>query len=115
MKPQPLPLGATEFDAWSDRIIAGAMVDADHASQKFALADSITHLGSLEDHREDAYFIKYLRKVAANQVAVHMRDIWREEAVKAHKAKKAAEAAQQAGEVTPTKDGDPVVLEKPSV
>lgn len=66
---RPLPLGTMEFDAWAERIISGAMIDADKLGQKFALADMILHLGPTEDHKEDAYFIKMLRKVCVNQVA----------------------------------------------
>ena len=70
---KPLPMGRKDFEIWSDRIIKAAMVDASPRSQKFALADMITHLGATEDHKEDAYFIKVLRKTAVNQVAVDVR------------------------------------------
>lgn len=73
---QPLPQGKKEFEAWSDRIINAANLKCEpgkeqefRQSQKFALADMIMHLGPNEDHKEDAHFIKYLRKVACNQVA----------------------------------------------
>lgn len=68
-----LPMGRKAFELWSDNIIRAAMVDASVSSQKFALADMITHLGPTEDHKEDAYFIKVLRKTAINQVAVDVR------------------------------------------
>ncbi len=70
---RPLPLGRKDFDAWAARIISGAMIDADKVGQKFALADMILHLGPTEDHKEDAYFIKMLRKVCVNQVADSVR------------------------------------------
>lgn len=70
---QPLPLGVTDFHKWSDRIINAAMIGADRESQKFALADMILHLSATDDHKEDAYFIKVLRKTAVNQVADFMR------------------------------------------
>lgn len=97
---KPLPLGRSEFEAWSDRIIAAANIGADVDSQKFALADMITHLGPAEDHRDDAYFIKTLRKVAVNQVAL---DVMREKK-EAHKAKLAAAEAlkPQTLEATPS-------------
>lgn len=69
---RPLPLGRLQFEAWSDRIIAAAAIGADVKSQKFALADMITHLGPTEDHKDDAYFIKTLRKVAVNQVSLEI-------------------------------------------
>jgi hypothetical protein len=64
-----LPVGASEFDEWSDRIISGTLLPADSESMKFALATMILHLGPTESHKEDAYFIHALRKSAANQVA----------------------------------------------
>ena len=70
---RPLPLGMSEFQSWSDRIIAGAMLKATPESQKFALADMLLHLGPTVDHECDAYFIKSLRKYAINQVAVEVR------------------------------------------
>jgi hypothetical protein len=65
-------MGRTEFEAWADRIVSGAMVSADVESQKYACANMILHLGPTEDHKPDAFFIHSLRKVAANQVAHQM-------------------------------------------
>lgn len=69
LEKRPLPIGRAEFEAWSDRIIAGAMVGATVVSQKFALANMIMHLGPTESWKEDGYFISSLRKYAANEVA----------------------------------------------
>lgn len=117
-KKKPLPLGMAEFEVWSDRIIALAMVDADAQSQKFVLADLITHLNATEDFKEDGYFVKVLRKMAINQIA----DAKRREIRDATKARLAAEeqaavsAPQQNGDVTPAKVGDAGdVLEKDRV
>lgn len=66
-------MGMAEFEIWSDRIISGALCPADIMSQKFALADLLTHLGPTESHKPDAYFIHCLRKFAVNQVAVAIR------------------------------------------
>lgn len=71
---KPLPMGRADFEAWSNRIISAAMVSADAESQKFALSDMILHLGPTEDHKEDAFFIKMLRKVAVNQIANAIRE-----------------------------------------
>src|ERR1700678_3842729 len=65
----PLPLGMTEFDEWSNRIISGALVTADHDSQKFALASMIKMMGPTEDHKEDIFFMKSLRRSAMEQIA----------------------------------------------
>lgn len=68
-KRKALPIGKTEFDEWSDRIIKGAMIEADPLSLKFALASMLMHLGPTEAFREDGYFILALRKGAVNQTA----------------------------------------------
>ena len=69
-EPRPLPMGATEFQEWSDRIIAGAMIPtADEDSLRAALATMLMSLGPTEDHKPDAFFIHSLRKAAANEVA----------------------------------------------
>lgn len=67
--PRPLPVGLTEFDAWSNRIIAlsGQFADAD--SMKWALASNVMHLGAQNAFVSDHYFVKSMRKAAANQVA----------------------------------------------
>lgn len=67
---RPLPQGRKEFEEWSERIIAGAMITAKKEHQIFALCTQILALGPTESHKPDAHFIHILRKVAANQVAV---------------------------------------------
>jgi hypothetical protein len=69
LEPMPLPLGITEFELWSERIISGTSLQADVDSQKFALATMLMHLPPTTDHECDGYFIKALRKSAINQVA----------------------------------------------
>lgn len=77
---RPLPMGKTDFEEWSNRIISGALLpcleDSKEVfieSQKFALANMIMHLGPIESHKPDAFFIHSLRKVAINQVADSIR------------------------------------------
>lgn len=77
---QPLPTGVTEFHAWADRIIAGACLTADADSQKFALANTLMHLGPTVAFEQDIYFIHTLRKFAVNQVADAMRTEIRDQA-----------------------------------
>ena len=92
---RPLPMGATEFEEWSNRIISGTLLTADEESQKFALANMLLHLGPTESHKEDAFFIHSLRKFAINQVA----DTVRKEIHEKAKARLAAEeAAKKAAE-----------------
>ncbi len=68
-EPRSLPMGKQEFEDWSDRIISGALIPADIDSQKFALAHLITAMGPTEDHKEDIFFIKSLRRSAIQQCA----------------------------------------------
>jgi len=76
-EPRPLPMGATDFEEWAERIISGALIPKDPAedekvfkdSLKFTIASMVMHLGPTESHKPDAYFIHGLRKGAANQVA----------------------------------------------
>jgi len=85
---RPLPIGRTQFMEWSDRIIAGAMVEASVRSLRQSLAAMIMHLGPTEAFKPDAYFILSLRKGAANQTAhAIMTEIQAE-----HEAEKQAEA-----------------------
>lgn len=112
-----LPMGVKAFGEWSDRIIAGALLTCEEGkeaefieSQKFALADMIMHLGPSEDHKEDAHFIHYLRKVACNQIAHAMMTEIRDKT----KARLAAQEAKQVKlEVVPTIP--PALNEKPEI
>lgn len=67
---RPLPLGVAEYQEWSERIWKGACIPgATLESTRFALAAMIMHAKPTDDHICDGYFIKCLRKGAANQVA----------------------------------------------
>lgn len=89
-EPRALPMGRAEFDTWSDRIIAGALVSADRSSQRYVLANMLLHLGPTESHKPDAHFVHSLRKFAVNQVA----DEIRKEQFAEAKARTAAEEAK---------------------
>lgn len=94
---RPLPMGRKEFEEWSGRIISGAMVEATPESQRFTLANLLLHLGPTESHKEDAFFIHSLRKLAVNQVA----DTLRCEIRDAAKARLAEEEKNKTGAVLP--------------
>ena len=97
-EPRPLPMGVKEFHRWADRIIGGALIPgADHESQKFAIANMILHLGPTESHKEDAFFIHMLRKVAINQVA-HQMMVDMKAAATARQAELEAENAKRKAE-----------------
>ncbi len=73
-EPRPLPKGRKEFEDWSDRIISGACLaeSVTAESQKFALANMLTHIGPTESHKPDAHFIHALHVCCVKQVAVEM-------------------------------------------
>jgi hypothetical protein len=112
-EPRPLPLGRQEFEEWSDRLIAGAMIQGGKEDpkvfiegQKFALANMLLHLGPTESHKPDAHFIHSLRKVAVNQVA-HMISLEIKEASNARV------AAKKAREEAEAESDEPIKLCKP--
>jgi len=118
--PKALPMGVADFNFWADRIIAQAgipiAVGVSTESQKFALADMILNIGATEDYKEDAYFIKNLRKKAINQVAAHQREEIRTQV----KARLDAEAKAAAEEVlkkqyVSSEDGTTDELQKQTV
>lgn len=67
--PTQLPVGMSQFEAWSDSILELSGEYADRDSMKFAIASMLIHAdarhGSLPKH----YFVVRLRKSAANQIA----------------------------------------------
>lgn len=102
---RPLPMGRKEFDEWADRIISGALVPADEMSQRFCLADMLTHLGPTESHKPDAYFIHCLRKFAVNQVAVDVRK-------ELYEKKKSQDEAKMTPEEKAVNDGGKKTLDR---
>lgn len=83
-EPRQLPVGAREFDEWSDRIISGVppLDKVDPEGMKFALATMIMQLGPHESHKPDLYFLKGLLKSASNQIA-HAKMVEIKDAAKA--------------------------------
>lgn len=68
--PYPLPLGRTEFEAWSDKIIEAAQIPgASKESLKFALAEMVLHTKPNESFVPLGHFVHSLRRGAAAQVA----------------------------------------------
>jgi hypothetical protein len=96
--PSPLPVGMSEFQQWSDDIIELSGKFADVDSMKFALASQIMHLGAQQAYVPKNYFVKSMRKAAANQVASQAFQDVKNKQLEAAKA--AEEAAKQPVEVT---------------
>lgn len=65
--PQTLPQGRTEAEAWADSIIRLSGLP-DNGSVRFALYVKVLHLGETDDRKPKEYFIRAMRKAAANQV-----------------------------------------------
>jgi hypothetical protein len=108
---RPLPIGRDQFIEWSDRIISGALVDADHDSQRFALASMVLQLGPTDAFKPDRHFVAQLRKVAANQTAHTMA----QEFKAAAQARFAAEAAANPDAAKPLSDAVPDVTAKAGI
>lgn len=110
LEKQPLPVGRAEFHQWAERIIKGAMLPVPVEEQKYVLANTIaTNCGPAVAFESDAFFINYLRKAAANQVAIAVRD----EIYAEKKARLAAEKQNHSEAVAPLgTDGRVLEIEK---
>lgn len=91
--PTALPVGMTEFNNWSDSILAMSKVP-DNDSTRFAVAVMIMHLNATEDRKAKRYFVRALNKSAANEcansVAVALKE--KQRAAQVLEAQKKAEA-----------------------
>lgn len=97
--PRQLPRGMTEFKSWSERIIKLTGPLADEDSMRFALASQVMHLGPQSSTKSDRYFIRSLRKAAANQVVSQVFQDIKQKQMEAAKAK-ADKENLEASEVT---------------
>lgn len=59
----------TEFESWAASIVELSGEFADVDSMKFAIASQIMHLGAQRSSVPKNFFVRSLRKAAANQVA----------------------------------------------
>lgn len=92
---RPLPMGMQEFDEFVTRIKSGANIPGlTDESYRFVLADRIMHLAATDSHVCDGYFIKALRKYAANQVCHSV--LWELQEAKKKRALEEAKAAENA-------------------
>lgn len=69
--PTKLPVGLPQFEAYLDSVVelVGPIADAD--SIKWVVSNEIMRLASTRDSIRKAYFVKVIRKYAANQLAAH--------------------------------------------
>lgn len=90
--PTNLPVGLSQFNTFADSIIELAGPYADQDSMRFAVASMIIHLPAGTAAVPKNYFVKSLRKSAANQVASQVfQDIKTKQAAQLEAAKKQAE------------------------
>jgi hypothetical protein len=96
-----LPVGLTEFHAWADSIIDLSGKFADTDSMKWAIASQVQHLDHKVDSIPKDYFVRTLRKAAANQIAAQVfTDIKEKQAKKLAEDTAAKEAESKASEET---------------
>ncbi len=98
-KKTKLPVGLTEFHAWADSIIDLTGKFADTDSMKWAIASQVQHLDHKVDSIPKDYFVRTLRKAAANQIAAQVFTDIKEKQLKEAEAKKlAADTASKEAE-----------------
>lgn len=97
--PSKLPVGMTAFHEYSDEVIELSGKFADEDSMRWAIANMVMHLPSTKDKVPKNYFVRCLRKTAANQIA---GQVFIDIKTKQDEARKAAEAALTSAEATAT-------------
>jgi len=91
--PSRLPVGVSEFETWANSIIELSGEFADRDSMNFALATMVMHLGPQRSTVSKNYFVRSLRKAAANQVAGQVFQDIKERQKQAEEKRKQDEAA----------------------
>jgi hypothetical protein len=91
--PSQLPVGLTAFNAYADDIIELSGNFADKDSMVFAIASILIHIDAGTASVSKQYFVKRLRKSAANQVA---SQVFQDIKTKQQAALEAAKTAQSA-------------------
>jgi hypothetical protein len=92
--PSDLPVGMTAFNKWMDEVLELTGPIADKTSMTWLVSNEIMHVKSGMDRVPKRYFVKVLRKFAANQLA----------AAKVNEIKLQQEAAQKAAQQTVAAD-----------
>lgn len=98
--PETLPQGRAEAESWANYIISLSGLP-DNDSVRFALYVKVLHLGETDDRKPKEYFIRAMRKAAANQVvSVIINEIKEKQQAeqKAAQEKLAEDAAKKAAE-----------------
>jgi hypothetical protein len=67
--PTRLPTGMSAYNIWLDSIVELTGPIADEASLHWVISNEVMRLNSNRDRISKAYFVRTLRKYAANQIA----------------------------------------------
>ncbi len=101
--PRPLPVGMADYEKLIDRVILLGGNYADRDSISFVMSSEIMHLGALQSSIPDRFFVRRLRKLAANQIAGQTMQNIKNKQIEAAQAQEAAKQQEAAlAEVTPT-------------
>lgn len=65
----PLPVGMTAYNTWLSSVLELAGPVADKDSMEWVISNEVMRLKSTQDRAPKSYFVKVLRKYAANQIA----------------------------------------------
>jgi hypothetical protein len=95
--PTKLPVGMTEFHKFANEVIELSGKYADDDSMKFAIASQVMHLGAQTSSAPKNYFVRSLRKAAANQVA---SQVFQDVKIKQQEAAKQAAAAEETAKIS---------------
>jgi hypothetical protein len=103
--PTKLPVGLKEFYTFADDIIELSGPYADRDSMTFAIASQLIHLDHLKSAIPKQYFVRSLRKSAANQIASQVFQDIKTKQAEALAAKQQAEETAKQNAVTDEQEG----------
>lgn len=94
--PTKLPTGMTEYQSWLASILELAGPIADKMSMEWVISNEVMVIKSGQDRIPKIFFVKRLRKFAANQLAASYVNQLKEQQKAAEEAAKAEATAKQA-------------------
>jgi hypothetical protein len=93
--PFSVPVGMSQYEKWAAEIIELTNLPATSDSQKFVICTMLLHADSSRDLISKNYFVKRLRKTAANQVVSQaLQDLKQKQADEAKLAEDTAKKEQ---------------------
>jgi hypothetical protein len=93
--PTKLPIGMTEYHAWLASILELAGPIADKMSMEWVVSNEVMVIKSGQDRVPKMFFVKRLRKFAANQLAASYVNQLKEQQKAVEEAAKAAATAKE--------------------